>query len=169
MDARMFWLAGACAFAATLVLGQAAALAGPCSDDIAALGKALSQSPQMGPATTGALAGSGPDAQLKPATGQTPATPPLQGTTAQGKLGGEGGTKEMNAVSGQVATSAQDVRRQQSGLPTMATDPNAKLSDSDQRMSQAKMALEQARSLDQKNDASCKDSVGEAQKLMQHG
>ena len=146
------------------------AWAGPCSDDIATLSKQMSENPQLGgSATTGALAGSGPQSNLKSAdaaSGQPGKN--LEGTSAQGKLGGEGGTKEMNAVSNQVATSGQDVRRQQAGLPTTAAAPDTKLPASADQMSRAKMALDQARSLDQKDDASCKNAIGEAQRLMQH-
>ena len=52
----------------------------------------------------------------------------------------------MNAASAQVATSAQDVQLQQQGKPTMAQ--GGELQGDEERMTQAKMALEDARALD---------------------
>ncbi len=147
-----------------------AAVAGPCSDQIAALDKKVSDNPSLGPPTTGALSGATPAAKLPAANGS--ATPNMaqltKGTSAQGNLTKtNGATAEMNAASAQVATSDQDVRRQQAGMPTMANDPNAKLSDSQNKVSQAKEVLEQARALDAKNDTGCQASVAQAQKLLE--
>ncbi len=89
----------------------------------------------------------------------------------------------MNAASAQIATSPDDVRRQQQGLPTAAavaaagsnrqveTAPGQAQSASnsakpDDRMSQAKMELEKARQLDQKDDPSCRGSIDRTRALM---
>lgn len=179
------------ALAATcLVAAAAPAAAGPCSDGIAELGRKLAQSPALGPVTTGALAGSGPAAapagMPQPGTPQ-PGTPqpgavPAAGTSADNRVGGTAGTKEMNAAAGTIAMSPDDVRRQQQGLPTAAavaaagsnrsveTAPGQAQAASnaarpDERASQAKMALEQARMLDQRDDASCRGALDKAREL----
>jgi len=174
------------ALAATcLVAAAAPAAAGPCSDGIAELGRKLAQSPALGPVTTGALAGSGPAAA--PAGMPQPGTPqpgavPAAGTSADNRVGGTAWTKEMNAAAGTIAMSPDDVRRQQQGLPTAAavaaagsnrsveTAPGQAQAASnaarpDERASQAKMALEQARMLDQRDDASCRGALDKAREL----
>ena len=151
-------------------------LAGPCSDDIAAIGRQLSASPALGPATTGALAGSGPGTVRTAAQGDEPGK---AGTTADGRIGGTAGTKELNAAVGQVATSAEDVRRQQEGLPTAAqmaaqgsgtsvetTPKQGGSPQPDDRVSQAKTELEKARALDQRNDGTCSASVKRTRDLI---
>ena len=179
------------ALAATcLVAAAAPAAAGPCSDGIAELGRKLAQSPALGPVTTGARAGAGPAAapagMPQPGTPQ-PGTPqpgavPAAGTSADNRVGGTAGTKEMNAAAGTIAMSPDDVRRQQQGLPTAAavaaagsnrsveTAPGQAQAASnaarpDERASQAKMALEQARMLDQRDDASCRGALDKAREL----
>lgn len=172
--------AGAC-LAALAAAAASPALAGPCSDQIAELGRALSQSPALGPATTGTLTGSGPGSAPQP--GAAPAagggaSPPATGTSADNRVGGTAGTKEVNASVGNlVATSPQDVRRQQEGLPTAAavadaarnqteTSRPATAPQPDDRMSQAKMELERARMLDQQDDRSCTDAINRTRQLM---
>lgn len=159
-----------------VVTFPAVSFAGPCADDIAALGRKLAELPSLGPATTGALSGASPGAVN---TSSNPkATPDQTGTSADKAMGGTGGTKEMNAATAQVATSAEDVRRQQEGLPTaaQAASQNAKNSvettpkqgavdQPNDRASQAKMELEKARALDQKNDKACADAVKRGQSL----
>ena len=153
-----------------------ASLAGPCSSDIAELGKTLSQSSSLGPATTGALSGSAPGS-IQPATEDGSTS--TKGTTADKNVGGTAGTKEMNAVAGQVATSADDVRRQQQGLPTAAQAAAAASKNSvetapaqtsnampDERMAKAKMELEKARTLDQQGDSACATSIKHTRELM---
>ncbi len=175
MSTRMMVLGAVGGLAIGLAAQPPAALAGPCTSEIAQLDRTLSQSPALGPATTGALAGSGPGAiKTNPQASTQPAT---AGTSAGGgQLGGTGGTKEMNAASNQVATSAEDVRRQQAGQPTMAassgsngaeTKPagNAAPTAGD-RISQAKMDVAKARALDAKGDQSCMDDVKRAQDLL---
>lgn len=179
-----------------LVLGAglipAGALAGPCSDDIAELSRTLSASPALGGTpTTGALSGAGPNNAPSPAGSGGSAMPSPDrsaGTSAAGRQGGTAGTREMNATVGnQVATSSDDVRRQQEGLPTAAAAAEAgRRAQSDQRRvevvpggggvpgpddraSRAKAELENARVLDQRDDASCRDAVGRVRQAMQGG
>ena len=171
-NARVSLFFGLCFSAA----GASAAMAGPCTSDIAELGKTLSQSSSLGPATTGTLSGSAPGS-IQPATQDTSAS--TKGTTADKSVGGTAGTKEMNAAAGQVATSADDVRRQQQGLPTAAQAAAAASKSSvetapaqtsnkmpDDRMSQAKMELETARTLDQQGDTACATSIKHVRELM---
>ena len=162
-----------------LVLTAGTAFAGPCSADITELGRKLSQSPALGPVTTGTLQGSSP--KTAPHTdANRPGEPTTKGTSASDKVGGTLGTKEANAAVGnQVATSPQDVRRQQEGLPTAAAaaaasgkgsvETKPELGSSKElsgNMSEAKMALERARMLDHAGDDSCKSAIERARKLM---
>ena len=165
------------ALALGLAVIPAVAMAGPCSDGIAELGRKLAQSPSLGPATTGTLSGSNPGSA--PSGTPQPGAPAPTGTSADNRVGGTAGTKEANAAVGNlVATSPQDVRRQQEGLPTAAavaaagsgksveTAPgNASASGPNDRMSMAKMELERARMLDQKDDASCKAALERTREL----
>jgi hypothetical protein len=117
--------AGVC-FAFAAALAPAGASAGPCSNDIAELSRILSASPALsGTPTTGALAGGMPGNTPSPAGGgggaATSSPDRTAGTTADNRQGGTMGTRELNAVVGnQVATSPDDVRRQQEGRPTAA-------------------------------------------------
>lgn len=168
---------------AGLCLGFASgAAAGPCSEQISDLGRKLSQSPAMGPAVTGALSGSNPG-NVRPSA--QPGDVPLTGTSADNRGGGTLGTKEMNAVANsRIATSPADVRAQQEGKPTAAaiagggaagtsveTMPAQAAAQQagnmpDDRMSQAKMELEKARMLDQKDDRACAGAVDRTRQLM---
>ena len=153
--------------------------AGPCSDDIADVGRKLAQSASRGPATTGTLFGANPGAIQSMSDPAQTVTPSAIGTSATNQVGGTAGTKELNAAVGQVATSAQDVRAQQQGLPTAAqvaaqgpkssvetTPQGSAPPQSDDHMSEAKMELEKARMLDQKDDGACADAVKHARDLM---
>lgn len=169
----VFGLTGLC-----LSLGSGPAAAGPCSDQIAELGRTLSQNSSLGPATTGTLSGSNPGSA--PTGAPQPGAPSTVGTSADNRVGGSAGTKEANAVVGNlVATSPQDVRRQQEGLPTAAATAAASSNRSvetaprlgsgqqpNDRMSQAKMELEKARMLDQSNDQSCSGAIERTRELM---
>jgi hypothetical protein len=168
------------------------ALAGPCSNDIAELTRTLSASPALGGTpTTGALSGAGPGGAPSPGGGGGSATPSpdrTAGTTADNRQGGTAGTREMGAVVGnQIATSPEDVRRQQEGRPTAAAQAEAGQraqsdrqrvevtpgapggSVSDDRASRAKAELETARALDQRDDGACRDAVTRARRAMQGG
>jgi len=179
MHSSIKTLAGISALCAGLIGAPAGAAAGPCSDQIAELGRKLAQSPSVGPVTTGTLSGSNPGSAPS-ATASQPGAPAAAGTSADNRVGGTAGTKELNAAVGNnIATSSQDVRRQQEGLPTAAavaaagsgksveTTPGqgsgAALND---RMSQAKMELEKARQLDQKDDPACRGSIDRTRQIM---
>ncbi len=165
---------GLSALCVAAAVAPAAAIAGPCSDGIAELGRKLAPSASLGPVTSGTLSGTVPTASPQP---NAPAT---SGTSADNRVGGTAGTKEANASVGNlVATSSQDVRRQQEGLPTAAataaagsgksaeTAPHQVSSQApDDRMSQAKMELEKARMLDQNGDQSCNASLDRTRQLM---
>lgn len=177
-------------------LAVAPALAGPCSDDIAELSRRLSSNPTLGGTpTSGALSGAEPGHSPAPAGGgaaggspSTNANSPgrAAGTTADQHQGGTAGTREMNAsVGNQVATSPEDVRRQQQGQPTAAAmaetgrpaqsdrhkvevtpgqqSPGASTGD---HASRAKSELETARALDQRDDAGCRNAVDRVRSLM---
>ncbi len=155
-------------------LAAPAANAGPCSDGIAELGRKLAPTAALGPVTTGTLSGT------VPAATPQPGAPQPTGTSADNRVGGTAGTKEANAAVGNlVATSSQDVRRQQEGKPTaaaMAAAGSGKSvetvpgqggsSEPNDRISQAKMELEKARMLDQKEDQSCHASLDRTRQLM---
>ncbi len=155
-------------------LCPALAFAGPCSADIAAIGRQLSQSPALGPATTGTLTGSNPGARVG---GQSPVAD-QHGTSADQRVGGTAGTKELDAVSSNVATSDADVRQQQLGHPTAAAQSRSNgvetapgshpgtASAADDRMSRAKTAWQKAVDLNAQNDPRCEGAVAEARSVM---
>ncbi len=162
--------------ASCAALAPAAAFAGPCSDDIAAVGRQLSQSPALGPATTGTLTGSNPG--NAPSGGQS-AMSDKKGTSADNRVGGTAGTKELDAASSNVATSDADVRQQQLGKPTAAaqgksngveTAPGSHpgtTTASDDKMSRAKMAWQKAVDLNAQNDPSCRGAISQARSALQ--
>jgi len=172
-------LAGLSALCFGVVALPSGAAAGPCSDQIAELGRKLAQSPSLGPVTTGTLSGSNPGSAPSP-TASTSGAPAATGTSADNRVGGTAGTKELNAAVGNnIATSSQDVRRQQEGLPTAAavaaagsgksveTTPGQSGSAApNDRMSQAKMELEKARQLDQRDDPACSGSIDRTRQIM---
>ncbi len=162
---------------AGLVALPGIAAAGPCSDDIATIGRQLSQSPALGPATTGTLTGSNPGST--PSASQ-PSSTGNKGTSADQRVGGTAGTKEMNAASGSVATSDADVRQQQLGHPIASTSGQDRngvetapgkqqvaSSASDDRMSRAKSAWQKAVDLNAKDDSSCKSAIAQARSALQ--
>ena len=163
---------------AGLAFSAGAAMAGPCTDQIAELGRTLAQSPAVGPVTTGALGGAAPTSVQT--TTDRPGAPSTTGTSADNRVGGSAGTKEVNAAVGNlVATSSQDTRRQQEGLPTAAAQAAAadkqsvetapRLGSGQQpndNMSMAKMELEKARMLDQSNDQACMGSIDKTRQLI---
>ena len=176
-----------------VALAPAGAFAGPCSNEIAELARTLSATPALGGTpTTGALSGAGPGNAPSPANSGGSAAPSpdrTAGTTADSRQGGTAGTREMNAVVGnQIATSPEDVRRQQQGQPTAAAaaemgqraqsdrqrvevvpgTPGA-APGSDARLSRAKDELETARALDQRDDPACRDAVTRVRQAVQGG
>ena len=129
--------------------------------------------------TTGATARSGDDARAggaKPGDGAT-----REGGGSPGTIGGVAGpvaaatgTAQADAVaSGRVAVSPGDVRAQSENKPTAAAkasqgdaaSASANLSAED-RISQAKTALQRATDLNAKGDPSCRDAVQQARSLM---
>ena len=148
-------------FAMAAALPPTAAWAGPCSDEIASLRRALADDPAMGAPVTGSISGTA----ARGASGSTEAmTSGAPSTSAGGRTSGEGGLKEMNAASAQIATSPEDVRRQQQGLPTAAQDP-ARASQPADSSSAARNKLAEAAALDSRGDAGCKAALGEARRL----
>jgi hypothetical protein len=84
-----------------------------------------------------------------------------------------GGRQADSVASGRVATSPDDVRRQSENRPTAAAAAaqggDAKASpehSSEDKVSQAKMALQRAVDLNAKGDQGCRDAVKDAQNLM---
>lgn len=175
--------------AATLALAPVASrAAGPCSDDIASLGKQLATMNGLGAPI------SEPDHGQKVAKDATPqgnaaasdhtqkGGASLVGGGSAGTVGGAAGSvgggalgKQADAVaSGQVATSSADVRRQSAGKPTMAQqavqdngkDTGHDTMASEDKVSQAKAALQRATDLSAKGDKSCAKAVTEARNLM---
>jgi hypothetical protein len=154
-------IAGALGAGLALTLAGSA-LAGPCSDGIAALGKVLASDPSMGAPTTGSISGRTPDGTPPSRPAEMAAGAPS--LSSGGRTGGEGGMKEMNAASSQVATSAEDVRRQQQGLPTAAQNPGQAAALNDTR-SAAKNKLAEATALDSRGDSACMAPLNEARRL----
>jgi flagellar biosynthesis/type III secretory pathway M-ring protein FliF/YscJ len=142
----------------------APALAGPCSDQIAAVSRALSGYPNVsGSPTTGTLNGAGASNKSN-APAPNNAAQAKDTTASGGSLTGESANREMNAAASNTATSPEDVRRQQAGVPTMADDPNAKTPN--QRVAQATQQLDLARALDAKNDPACHQAANQANQLV---
>lgn len=91
-----------------------------------------------------------------------------------GPVGAATGTGQADGVAaGRVATSPEDVRRQSENRPTAAADAakggDAKASperSSEDKVSQAKMALQRAVDLNAKGDQGCREAVKQAQELM---
>ena len=177
----------AAAVLAALGLAPAAALAdGPCTNDIAQLGRQLGTKTGLGAPVSEPSAGQnvGKDSS-SPGQATTAAQDRAQpggaarvGGGSPGTVGGVAGPvgtaaggQQANAVaSGQVATSPEDVRRQSEGKPTTAQQaaegvPSAGTA-ADDKVSQAKAALQRAVDLNAKGDQSCMGAVNEARNLM---
>jgi hypothetical protein len=176
------------ALLALLALGlmsTAALAAGPCTDDIAKLGRQLAAMPGLGAPISEPAAGLSVG-QKTAQTGQTapaaadkaqPGGASLAGGGSPGTVGGVAGpvgaatgSQQANQVAtGQIATSPADVRLQSEGKPTMAQQAaqgQSVAAGSDDKASQAKMALQRATDLNAKNDASCKSEIDRAQALI---
>jgi hypothetical protein len=170
------------------VLISGTALAGPCTEEIAQLAARAGPGPTTGAMATGAP--SGPAASREGGGGAMPSPDRRAGTSSDQRLGGTAGTREMNAaVGGDIATSPDDVRRQQQGLPTAAATAEAgRRAESDRagvevvpgaqgaapgstdsRMALARTELEAARALDAQGDSACNDALGRARQLLQQG
>lgn len=156
-------VAGRCfvLIAATGMSSQA--IAGPCSDQIAGVARTLSSKPDVsGSPTTGTLNGAGPNGStLKPV--QTDKSKQMQATSATGKLHGDAGSRDVTATASGIATSPEDVQRQQAGVPTSSDDPSRQTPRDS--FNQAKAQLEIARALDAKGDAGCHKATEKAAEL----
>lgn len=138
-----------------------------------AAGKSASTGPTTG--STAKPVGT-PDtdrAQQGGASRESGGTPGTVGGVS-GPVGAAAGKDQADAVaSGRVATSPEDVRRQSENRPTAAaaaaqggdakagTEPS-----SEDKVSQAKMALQRAVDLNAKGDQGCREAVKQAQSLM---
>jgi len=185
---RLSVLCGAAAFAA-LGFAPAVALAdGPCTNDIAQLGKQLGTQTGLGAPVSepgqgqqvGKNAGSQQaSAAATPQDRAQPGGASRTGGGSAGTVGGvagptgpaAGGGTAAGIASGAIATSPEDVRRQSEGKPTTAAaaaqgGDRGNTSSSD-RISQAKMALQRATDLNAKGDKSCMNAVNDARNLMQ--
>jgi hypothetical protein len=123
--------------------------------------------------TAGAGAQAGRDKQGDGATREGGGSPGTVGGVA-GPVAAASGSAQADAVAtGQVATSPADVRAQSENKPTAAAKAaqgeapttSANLSTED-KISQAKTALQRATDLNAKGDQSCRDAVEQARNLM---
>ncbi|MFK8252294.1 hypothetical protein [Ancylobacter terrae] len=140
------------ALSLTLLCGPA--LAGPCTERIAAMEKTLATSD----------AGSGPTAATSgDVTGSVPATP--REVPKAGEAPGTGGTSSMNAAVGNRATSPGDVRAQTQGAPTAAqAGDNAAAGNAARDLGNA---LDTARQADARGDAAaCGKALDDASRLL---
>ena len=133
------------------------AYAGPCSDQIAELSRMTGGG--ANPATTGATSSPGASASGQAGGTGPAATAPAQTGTGKQTVEQHSATREMSAVAGQIATSPEDVRRQQEGRPT-----TAQASD---QLPVARAKLEQARLLDEQGKGDCMALVNEARAALQ--
>lgn len=170
MNIRTSLLAGV-GIAAACGLLAGPAQAGPCStqiEEVAAMlgGPSGKEGGTLSGATPGTIQPTAPASSGTPTTG-----------AADQSAGGEGG-KEMGTYAGNApgsmekpvdpaagkATSAQDVRLQQQGMPTVAQGGNPAALD--QRHQQAQAALDEARTLDQQGSQDCMGKLEEARRLL---
>jgi hypothetical protein len=152
---RLGTLMAGAAFGLCLAAGQAAA--GPCADQIDQVSRMMS-----GGKGAGTLAGPAPGGAEKnaPMPQQAAAAGKESGTLAGNAPGQSAGSADPT---GGIATSPQDVRLQQQGMPTAAQGGNPAALD--QRMQQAMAAVERARSLDQQGSQDCMAALDEAKRL----
>lgn len=186
----MNWMvAGGVVWVGILVSAPLAAWAdGPCTADIATLGRQLGNMPGLGGAisepsaglSVGAKTAQMPDAgAVTPSDRAQPGGASLVGGGSAGTVGGAGGPAGSGAnnpvANGRIATSAADVRRQSEGKPTMAQQaaldarpggaPAVDTAAAD-RVSKAKMTLQQAVDLNARGDTACEAAIGKVRKLV---
>lgn len=186
---RSGMLCGAAVFAA-LGLAPATALAdGPCTNEIAELGRQLGSQVGLGAPVSEPGAGQQVDknvssqqasaASTSASDKQQPGGASRTGGGSPGTVGGvagpagtaAGGGTAAGIASGAIATSPEDVRRQSEGKPTAAAaaaqgGSSAASSSSSDKVSQAKSALQRAVDLNAKGDKSCMDAINDARNLM---
>jgi hypothetical protein len=151
-------------FALGMLVSPGLAMAGPCSDQIVELSRLTSGG--VSPATTGGIASPGAATTGDVgAAGMAAAKPGEASDTGTGKQTADqrSGTREMSAVAGQIATSPEDVRRQQEGRPTAAQAADQATA----RLPMAKAKLDQARLLDEQGNAACMALVNEARSAIE--
>jgi hypothetical protein len=144
--------------------GLGIAYAGPCSDQIAELSRVTSGGAT--PTTTGTTSNPGAATAGNPgAAGVTGMKPGEASDPGTGKQSADqrSGTREMSAVAGQIATSPEDVRRQQEGRPTASQAAD----QASERLPMAKAKLDQARLLDEQGNSGCMALVNEARAAME--
>lgn len=193
---RLKMMCGAAALAAFGLATTVASAqeGGPCTDDIATLKRELGTQVGMGAPVSQPDAGqrkgpnAGSDAQSADTTGTASKAGDKPGDRASREAGGSPGTvggvagpvaaatgtAQADAVaSGRVATSPADVRAQSENKPTAAAKaqqgdaPSASASlSTEDKISQAKTALQRATDLNAKGDQSCRDAVQEARNLI---
>jgi hypothetical protein len=168
----MKWLFAGCAIVA---LGGGPAMAGPCSQQIAALQHTLStKDAGSGPVQAGQEKNA--SRQISEAGSSTRSTDEASHSPAEVRTTGRnqgsqhtGPTATMSNATAGSAASPQDVRLQQQGKPTQAeaarngTPADAKGED---RMQKLAADLDRARSLDQKNDGACMGALDAAKQDM---
>lgn len=160
--------------------------AGPCSGEIAQLGKQLSSEPGLGAPISEPGAGQQLDKKAAPQGGNMAPNDRSQPGGANRAAGGSpgtvggvagpvgtaaGGGQASGVASGQIATSPEDVRRQSEGLPTTAAaaqsgSANQAAANRADKVSMAKSDLQKATDLNAKGDKSCKTYIQHAQGLM---
>ena len=164
----IYWKHGLAALAIG-ALCPALAMAGPCTEDIASLGRQLSGSSALGPVTSGTLSGSNPSDAAHTAPVDT------KGTTASTdqRIGGTAGTKELDAAWRATwrhrlptcASSRQVSRLQRRRAVAAAGWPGC---DND-RVSRAKVEWQKAVDLNAKNDPACKGAIQQGQADLKAG
>ena len=187
---RSRMMGGAALFAALgLAPGLApvtALAAGPCSNEVAQLGKQLSSQTGLGAPISEPGAGQQVDKNAAPqgtnmaandrsqpggASRTTGGSPGTVGGVA-GPVGPAAGSGQANGIaSGQIATSPEDVRRQSEGLPTTAAaaksgSTNQAAANQADKVSMAKSDLQKATDLSAKGDKSCMTYIQHAQGMM---
>lgn len=183
---RSRMMGGAALLAALGLTPMAAFAAGPCSNEIAQLGKHLSSQTGLGSPVSEPSAGQQVNKMAGPQGTNTAANDRSQPGGANRTTGGSAGTVggvagpvgtaagggQANAVaSGQIATSPEDVRRQSEGLPTTAAAAQSggmshAASDRADKVSMAKSDLQKATDLSAKGDKSCMTYIRQAQDLI---
>lgn len=140
---------------AALILTGGVAQAGPCSEEIATLEQSLS-SKDAGMGTTDT--GMAESAQSADAGAQTPTAGEVPGTEA---------TPAMNEATAGIATSPEDVQRQNTGEPTAADAAQAEQMAPAAGQSEATDPLQRARELDKAGDEQgCMEAVSEAKRTI---
>lgn len=151
------------------------AVAGPCGERIAELERTMNnatgkEAGTMSGPTAGGIQNKAPAPQQGTPDGAAQATDKgVQGEAVGTTMAGNAPNamnKPVDPANGR-ATSPQDVRLQTQGKPTAAQGGNP--SQMDDHLGQARASLEQARALDQKNDASCGEALDRAKQLMRRG